>query len=127
MDRSQPDHMHQVVHRYLALWNEPRPDVRRQEIRALWAPDAVYTDPVISVTGHWGIESLITTARRQLAGHVIRLLTPIDAHHNVARFSCEVWLPDRYRRALVGGELAVTDAEGRLRYVFGFIDAFAGW
>lgn len=39
--------LEQLVDRYVALWNEPDPDIRRQAIRELWAPDGaqVLVDP----------------------------------------------------------------------------------
>jgi hypothetical protein len=39
--------LHELVDRYVGLWNEPDADVRRQLIRELWAPDGaqVLVDP----------------------------------------------------------------------------------
>ena len=39
--------LQQLVDRYVALWNEPDPDIRRHAIRELWAPDGfqVLVDP----------------------------------------------------------------------------------
>ena len=39
--------LEQLVDRYVALWNEPDPDFRRQAIRELWPPDGaqVLVDP----------------------------------------------------------------------------------
>ncbi|HKA83735.1 MAG TPA: hypothetical protein VKD21_07720 [Acidimicrobiales bacterium] len=52
-----PDHgtavkdTRELVDRYVALWNEPDPDVRRRTIRELWAPDGaqVLVDPPVEI------------------------------------------------------------------------------
>jgi hypothetical protein len=38
-DEATATDLQQLVDRYVALWNEPDPDVRRHAICALWAPD----------------------------------------------------------------------------------------
>ncbi|SCF38515.1 nuclear transport factor 2 family protein [Micromonospora mirobrigensis] len=115
----------ELVHRYVALWNEADPDVRRREIPAIWSERGVYTDPVVVMVGHDAIEALVGTARSQFEGHQVRLLTTVDAHHNVARFGCAVVRPGRAHRTLVTCDVAVADDDGRLRYVHVFIDALA--
>jgi hypothetical protein len=115
----------ELVHRYVALWNEEDDEARRRQIAALWTEDAVYTDPVVTMTGHEAIEALITTARSEFSGYALRLLTEVDAHHNVARFACEVVPPDGGHPALISWDLAVASDDGKLRYVYDFIDVVA--
>jgi hypothetical protein len=34
-----------VADRYMAVWNEPDAESRRQAVAALWTEDGTYTDP----------------------------------------------------------------------------------
>ena len=54
--------LQQLVDRYVALWNEPDPDVRRHAIRALWAPDGASSAPTAhDDPGAEGIASAAST------------------------------------------------------------------
>jgi hypothetical protein len=111
-----------LVDRYVALWNTDDPVVRRRELEELLTPDAVYTDPVVSLRGHGAIEALIGTARVEVAGgRMLRLRRP-DAHHDVVRFNAEVVLPDRAAALLVMSTTGVLTPDGRFRAAYVFFD-----
>jgi ketosteroid isomerase-like protein len=111
-----------LVQRYFEIWNETDPDIRLAAIERLWTDDAHYVDPLAAVTGHEEISALIGAVHRQLPGHVFRLLDGIDAHHNLARFSWEL-VPAEGGASLVEGfDVAVTEHDGRISRVLGFLD-----
>jgi ketosteroid isomerase-like protein len=111
-----------LVQRYFEIWNETDPDIRLAAIERLWTDDARYVDPLATVTGHAEISDLIGAVHRQLPGHVFRLLDGIDAHHNLARFSWEL-VPAEGGESLVEGfDVAVTERDGRISRVLGFLD-----
>jgi hypothetical protein len=111
-----------LVERYLAAWNESDPDVRRAAIESVWADRGRYVDPLASVAGHDEISALIGMVQEQLPGHVFRLLNGVDAHHNVARFSWELVPAAGGESIAEGFDVAVTDDEGRIGSVVGFLD-----
>src|SRR5689334_14041589 len=115
-----------LVERYLDTWNEQDPDIRRAAVAALWTDGATYIDPLAAVEGHDGIAQLIGAVQGQVPGHVFRLRDGVDAHHNVARFRWEL-VPEHGGDAVaVGFDVAVTDGDGRIGSVVGFLDQAPG-
>jgi ketosteroid isomerase-like protein len=111
-----------LVRRYLELWNETDPALRRAAVETVWAEDARYVDPLANVTGHDAISDLIGDVQQQVPGHVFRLLDGIDAHHDVARFSWELVPADGGESIVEGFDVAVTADDGRICSVVGFLD-----
>ncbi len=111
-----------VADRYIAVWNEPDAESRRQAVAALWTEDGTYTDPLAVVEGHEALAAMIIGVREQFPGLVLRLLGDIDAHHDVARFGWELVPEGGGESLVVGFDVAVVAAYGRLRNVYGFLD-----
>ncbi len=111
-----------LVRRYIESWNETDPDLRLAAVERVWTDDARYVDPLATVAGHTQISNLIGTVQQQLPGHVFRLLDGIDAHHNVARFSWELVPADGGESLVEGFDVAVTEDDGRISSVLGFLD-----
>jgi hypothetical protein len=111
-----------LVQRYLEIWNEQDPDIRLAAVELLWTDDARYVDPLAAVRGHREIADLIGAVQRQVPGHVFRLLDGIDAHHNVVRFSWELVPTDGGEAVAEGSDVAVTEDDGRISSVLGFLD-----
>jgi hypothetical protein len=115
----------QLIEKYIAAWNETVPAARRQLIDEVFAPDAAYTDPLAAVTGRDQIDALIAGAQSQFAGLEFRLAGPVDAHHDVARFTWHLgtWHPGQPggEPVVVGFDVAVI-ADGRIAQVHGFLD-----
>lgn len=111
-----------LVQRYLEIWNETDPDIRLAAISGVWAEDATYVDPLATVAGHTQISNLIGAVQEQVPGHVFRLRDGIDAHHNIARFSWELVPADGGESVVEGFDVAVTEDDGRIRSVLGFLD-----
>ena len=111
-----------IVEWYLDSWNQPDPAARRGAVAEVWAPDGTYTDPLAQARGHEAIDALIAGAQGMFPGHVFRLAGQVDAHHDVARFGWELVPVAGGQPVVVGFDVAVAGADGRLRGVYGFLD-----
>jgi hypothetical protein len=111
----------QLAERYIATWNETDPGARRRAIDALWAEDARYVDPLAEADGRDAIDATIAAVQSQFPGFAFRLSGPVDGHHDQARFTWELG-PDGAEAPIAGFDVAVTDGDGRLRTVLGFLD-----
>ena len=109
--------MQELVARYLETWNETDPAARRKAIDELWAPDGVYTDPIAVAAGQDAIDATIAAVQGQFPGLEFTLAGPVDAHHDIARFTWS--LGDEL---VIGFDVLVVDDEGRIAKVHGFLD-----
>jgi len=109
-----------VITRYLDVWNEREPAARRTLIDQLWTEDARYVDPLVEAEGRAAIDAAVGGAQAAFPSLVFRLAGPVDAHHDVVRFTWELG-PDGGEALVVGFDVAVL-AGGRLRTVHGFLD-----
>ena len=107
----------ELVASYLETWNETDPAARRKAIDGLWAPDGVYTDPIATAEGRDQIDATIPAVQGQFPGLAFTLAGPVDAHHNIARFTWN--LGDEL---VVGFDVLVLDADGQISKVYGFLD-----
>jgi len=106
-----------TVAQYLETWNETDPAARRTAIDQLWATDGVYTDPMATAAGRDQIDATIAAVQGQFPGLAFTLAGPVDAHHDTARFTWS--LGDEL---VIGFDVLVVDAAGRIRNVYGFLD-----
>jgi hypothetical protein len=111
-----------IVDTYIAAWNEPDPQRRRDLVARTWTEDGSYLDPLMSGAGPDGIAAMIGGAQEQFPGHRFELAGAPDAHHDRVRFT---W----YLRPTAGGDpvavgidFAVVAEDGRLRSVTGFLE-----
>ncbi|HKO27880.1 MAG TPA: nuclear transport factor 2 family protein [Solirubrobacteraceae bacterium] len=110
-----------LVTRYLETFNETDGDRRRALLGGLYAPDCTYTDPHVDLQGPEQIDAFIEQTHERFRGVTFTLGGPIDAHHNQARFQWHAGpadAPDTY----VGFDVIVAE-DGRIRSVYGFMDA----
>ncbi|MBY8875208.1 nuclear transport factor 2 family protein [Micromonospora sp. PLK6-60] len=111
-----------LVDRYLAVWNEADGDARTAAVGDLFTPDATYTDPLAEVRGHEQISAVIAGVQQTFPGHVLRPHGPVDGHHDVIRFGWELVPAAGGEPIVIGFDVAVRDAEGRVCAVHGFLD-----
>lgn len=111
-----------VVDGYIAMWNEPSDDRRREIIARTWADDATYIDPLLLGDGPDGINAMIAGAQQQFPGHRIELTTGPDAHHNRIRFAWRM-LDSNGATAVAGVDFATLADDGRLLQVTGFLES----
>src|SRR3954470_5714400 len=83
--------------------------------------DARYVDPLAVADGREAIASMIGAVQQQFPGLRFRLAGPVDGHHNQARFGWELG-PAGGEAPIVGFDVAVTDDDGRISTVLGFLD-----
>jgi hypothetical protein len=107
----------ELVTRYLETWNETDPESRRKAIEELWATDGVYTDPIAVAAGRDQIDATIAAVQGQFPGLAFTLAGPVDAHHDIARFAWGLG-----GDLVIGFDVLVLDADGRISKVHGFLD-----
>ncbi|MDO3703211.1 nuclear transport factor 2 family protein [Micromonospora sp. C28SCA-DRY-2] len=110
-----------LVQRYLAAWNETDAAARQAVLREVFADDAVYTDPLVSVRGRDGLDATIAAVQGQFGGLVFSLGGAVDTHHDIARFTWHLG-PEGAEPVVVGFDVAVIGADGRISQVLGFLD-----
>jgi hypothetical protein len=112
-----------LVDRYIAMWNEHDAGRRRAIIAEAWTEDATYIDPLASVEGRDGIDTLVGAVQQQYPGHRFELTEGPDAHNDRARFT---WtLVGDAGPVAVGIDFAILAPDGRLRDVTGFLEPVA--
>jgi hypothetical protein len=123
-----------LINRYIDVWNERAADRRAAGLSEIWAADGSYVDPLVSATGRDQIDAAIDGAQRQFPDFSFRLTGAVEAHHNLVRFSWELGPggPDgsgsdgSTEAPIAGSDVAVLDADGKLRDVHGFLDRVPG-
>ena len=110
-----------LAERYIAAWNETDAQARRRAVERLYTDDARYVDPMVEAAGHDQIAATIGAVQEQFPSFVFRLAGPVDGHHEQARFTWELG-PQDGPAPIAGFDVAVTDGDGRLRTVLGFLD-----
>ncbi len=111
------------VVRYIAAWNERDPKRRRELVAATWADDGSYVDAHRRGVGHAEIDAMLEAAQQSLPGYQLSLVSGIEAHNNVARFSWSAGGRPDAPLYIGGTDFMTLAADGRIASVFGFIDA----
>jgi hypothetical protein len=110
----------ELIEQYIAAWNTTDAAARRDLVARVFTPAATYTDPLAQVAGHEQIDALLATAQAQFPGLEFTLAGPVDAHHDVARFTWNLG-PHGGEPLVVGFDVAVIN-DGRIDRVHGFLD-----
>jgi hypothetical protein len=113
--------MDDVITRYLDCWNETDPAARRKLIGDVWTADGRYIDPLADAHGRDAIDATIAAVQGQFPGLVFTLAGPVDTHHRQARFQWGLG-PAGAEPLVVGFDVAVTDEDGKIATVLGFLD-----
>lgn len=111
----------QIVDRYLDLFNETDPARRRELAEALFTDDSTYTDPQVQLRGPDELDGFIAQTQAQFPGFTFTLGGPVDAHHEQMRFQWHAGPPETPDE-FIGFDVIVT-TDGRIRDVYGFMDA----
>ncbi|GAA4720982.1 nuclear transport factor 2 family protein [Pedococcus ginsenosidimutans] len=106
---------------YLATWNAADPAERRARLAEGWHPEATYTDPMAEVRGHDAIDGLVGAVRDQFPGFVFTPVGEPDGHHGRVRFQWGLG-PAGADPVVIGSDVVVLDAQGRVADVHGFLD-----
>jgi hypothetical protein len=113
--------MSDLIERYLACWNETDPIARRALIDEYWSDEPTYVDPVFEVSGRDALDATIAAAQAQFPGCVFTPVGVLDTHHDVARFGWGLGPADA-EPLIIGFDVVVTDPDGRIESVLGFLD-----
>lgn len=111
-----------LVDRYLAAWNETDDARRAERLKELWVEDGSYVDPLAEVTGHAAISAVISGVHQQFPGFTFQLAKAAEEHHGRVRFSWGLAPEPGAEPVVIGTDVAVLAADGRLRDVHGFLD-----
>lgn len=131
-----------LVERYVALWMEPDPEVRRRTIRELWAPDGAHVleppreirdaaralgfhVPALEARGYEALEARVARAHEEFVApgrFVFRPRDDASRLHDVVKFRWEMVPKGGGAVAGVGLEILVLDAEDRVRTDYQFIE-----
>jgi len=109
-----------VVDNYIAAWNESDQERRRSLVSETFTEDARYLDPLVAGEGADGIETMIAGVRGAYPGHVFRLVSGPDAHHDRVRFTWQ--LHGENGPVATGIDFATVAEDGRLQDVTGFLE-----
>lgn len=113
--------MTDLAERYLACWNETDAARRADLLAANWLAHARYIDPLVDAAGIDAINATIGAVHDQFPGFVFTQVGDVDAHHNIARFRWGLG-PDGAEPLVIGFAVVVTDDEGQISAVHGFLD-----
>ncbi len=117
--------LNNLIERYFAIWNETDAERRRDLIARTWTDKASYLDPLMSGDGRDGIDVMVQNVQERFPGHKFRLTSPVDSHHEHARFSWEL-ASEAGALVACGIDFALIAGGSRLQSVTGFLDAIPG-
>ena len=106
-----------LVQRYMAIWNEPDPDVRRAEISRLWAPDGVHFILDYRLEGLDAIDGRVGRAYTQWveqAGNLFRSSGTVAGRGDVLKFGWEMTPADGGKVISEGFDFMTLDGADRI-------------
>lgn len=113
--------MNTIVDTYLRTWNTTDAVARAELLTQHWVEDACYVDPLAEVAGRDGIGAAIEAVQAQFPGFVFSRVGEPDSHHNQTRFQWGLG-PEGAEPVVIGFDVVVTNDEGRIASVHGFLD-----
>jgi hypothetical protein len=111
--------------RYVAVWNEPDTDVRREAIAEIWSQDARSISPAAEYCGHAAIETRVVASYRkwiEQGGYVFRLRGAADCHHDCVRLRWDMVPASGGDVVSAGVQFLILDGAGRVSYDCQFLD-----
>jgi SnoaL-like domain len=109
----------EIVHAYMAAWNEKDEKTRRALLEKAWADDGRYTDPMSDAPGREALVDLIAQFHQQMPGASIIAASAIDEHHGQLRFAWKMIAPDG-STGMEGIDIGRLAGDGRLQAITGF-------
>src|SRR5215472_537393 len=133
---------HELVSRYVAVWNQADAELRRKAIHDLWAKDGGHVlqppqemrqaaaglgfpAPVLEARGHDELEVRVTRAYEEFVAPGNFTFQPrdnADRLGNVVKFTWEMVPSDGGAAAGAGLEILVLDEDGRIKTDYQFIE-----
>ena len=87
------DNADELVARYLAAFNETNAAERTALVDSLYSGESTYTDPHVHAQGPGEIGAFIEQTQERFPGYTFKLGSPVDAHHDQARFQWHAGRP----------------------------------
>lgn len=88
----------EIADRYLAVWSEPDPAVRRAAVAALWAPHGIeFVDGGIQFRGHDGLDERVRGAYEQFVAtgaYTLASAGDVARHDDIVTFTVQLVTPD---------------------------------
>jgi hypothetical protein len=114
----------ETIDTYLAAYNEPDADSRRELVAQAFAEEAQLVDPPIDGKGHRGISDMMGAVHQTYPNHRFRRTSEVDEHHGYFRYGWELYSPDG-SLVLEGTDVGFFDESGKLGRVIGFFGPLA--
>jgi len=113
--------------RYVAVWNEPDPVVRRRLVEELWVPNGANFTKSNEWRGYEALEARVRGAHEKWVrdGSCIFRTRAADGHHGVVRFVWDMVAIGDGRVVAVGTEFLLLAGDGRMREDYQFIEPHA--
>lgn len=133
----------ELADRYVAVWNEPSPEVRRATVRELWAEDGVHIlqppDEAVKIAsrpglgviaifqarGHEELTARVESAYTEFVATgrmTFRRRGEVTRVHDAVRLSWEALLTDGGEVAGWGTDFLILGADGRIRTDYQFVE-----
>ncbi|MGH8883248.1 MAG: nuclear transport factor 2 family protein [Stackebrandtia sp.] len=117
--------MNDAVAAYLQTWNTTDAQARTALLDRHWAPESSYIDPLAEAVGREAIGATIGAVHDQFPGFVFTRVGELDTHHRQVRFQWGLGPADA-EPVIIGFDVLVTDDQGRIDTVLGFLDKVPG-
>jgi SnoaL-like domain len=115
--------VNETIVRYFAAWNESDPERRRDLVAKTWTQDGSYIDAHRQAVGHDAIDAMLARTQDQFPGYRVRLVSGIERHNNLVRFSWAAGGTPEAPLYLGGTDFVTLADDSRFKTVSGFIDA----
>jgi nuclear transport factor 2 (NTF2) superfamily protein len=113
----------EMIHSYVASWNESDPAKRDVTIENTWSPDGVYRNATAEFEGYDGIARAVTAAHDAfVANGFVFTLANVDTNHDAVRYRWEMLPANGGAPDSIGTHVAVVGTDGRLVSDHQFID-----
>lgn len=114
----------ELIDRYVAVWNEPDRERRRQTISELWAEDGIYVSAQAEFRGYGAIEDAVKEAHERFVGggYVFKPSRNSTGHHNTLRFNWIMVPVGGDEVEAIGFDFFVLNGEGRIIADYQYID-----
>jgi hypothetical protein len=114
----------EFITQYVAIWNEPDRDVRRQWIAGTFSDRASLFNRIKEYHGHAGIEAAVQRSYDLFGsrGFLFRAREEPVSHHGAIRFKWEMITAAGSDVDSLGTQFLVLDVDGRIRLDYQFIE-----
>ncbi len=114
---------HDLIERYVAMWNETDPNQRQERVAELFTQTAIRYNPVAIQHGREAIAEAVNTSHERFIakGFRFRALDNALAHHDVIKFSWEM-IDSNSAVDSIGTTFLLLDPDQRIRLDYQFTE-----